>query len=170
MESVLKHRFGLVVLLLLFVVPMIAAAKPAVPSWRDTRPWTTEVATVRIGDQVLQAEIADTGRLQQRGLGYRDGLAPGTGMLFVFDDVRRHTFWMKGMRFCLDIIWIQDEVITGAAESVCPMPDVEDADLPRYSSEVPISHVLEVPAGWMAINGFGPGTPVEITLPDSMMD
>lgn len=170
MESLVKHRLGLVVLALLFVVPMIAAAKPAVPSWRDTRPWTTEVASVRVGDQVLQAEIADTPRLQQRGLGYRDGLVPGTAMLFIFEKEGVRTFWMKGMRFCLDIIWIDEGVITGAAESVCPMPDVENADLPRYSSEEPVTHVLEVPAGWMAINGFGPGTPVEITLPDSMTD
>ncbi|HET7055020.1 MAG TPA: DUF192 domain-containing protein, partial [Thermomicrobiales bacterium] len=84
---------GLLIGLLLISLPVIAIAKPAVPSWRDTHPWSTEVATVQVGDQELQAEIADTSALQTRGLGYRDGLAPGTGMIFVFDGASVHTFW-----------------------------------------------------------------------------
>lgn len=167
MESLVKYRVGLVIVGLLFVLPGLGLAKPAVPSWRDTYPWSTEVAAVTVGETELQAEIADTPELQQRGLGYRDELAPGTAMLFVFDDESVRTFWMKGMRFCLDIVWIEAGRVIGAAENVCPMPDADSADLPRYSSEMPVSYVLEVPAGWLAIHGYGPGTPVSITLPDS---
>lgn len=144
-----------------------AAAKPAVPSWRDQHPWSTEVATVTIGDVTIQAEIADTSPLQTRGLGYRDGLDPGTGMLFDFESAAPRTFWMKGMRFCLDIIWIENGAITGAAEHVCPMPNATDAELPRYASGVPVSYVLEVPAGTMDAHGWAAGTPVQIELPPS---
>jgi uncharacterized membrane protein (UPF0127 family) len=162
----MKLRTGFLVVTLLITLPAIAIAKPAVPSWRDSHPWSTEVATVQVGDQELQAEIADTSALQTRGLGYRDGLAPGTAMLFAFDGASMHTFWMKGMRFCLDIVWIEGGVVVGAAENACPEPGKSDAELTRYSSGVPVQYVLEVPAGWMATNGFGPGTPVQITFPD----
>jgi uncharacterized membrane protein (UPF0127 family) len=68
---------------------------------------------------------------------------------------------MKGMRFCLDIVWIEWGVIQGAAEGVCPPPPgTADADLPSYRSPVPVSYVLEVPAGWLAANGLGVGTAV----------
>ena len=147
-----------------------AAARPALPWWRDAHPWTTRTALVKVGEIELVSEVADTPALQQRGLGYRDGLEPGTAMLFVFPDQSVRTFWMKGMRFCLDIVWISDGVIQGAAQNVCPMPDTPTSDLPRYSSGTPVDFVLEVPAGWLEINDFGPGTPVEITLPPEPAD
>lgn len=162
-------RGAFVVTLLSFVLgsatPALATT-PAVPPWRMGIPWSTETATITIGDQVIEAQIADTGDLRSRGLGYRDGLAPGTGMLFTYRSPSIHTFWMKGMRFCLDIIWIEDNEIKGAAENACPMPELSDADLPRYESPVPVRFILEVPAGWLDEHGFGAGTPVEIELPE----
>lgn len=166
----MKLRTIILISLSLLTFTATVLAKPAIPSWRDAHPWSTEVATVQVGDVTVQAEIADTPALQSRGLGYRDELLPGTGMLFDFPSTSVHTFWMKGMRFCLDIIWIENGEITGAAENVCPFPELSDAELPRYSSEVPVSYVLEVPAGWMAEHGFGAGTRVIITPPDQPGD
>jgi len=164
------NRLVTLILAALLLAPVGVSAKPAVPSWRDSHPWSTEVATVTVGTDELQAEIADTPPLQGRGLGYRDGLEPGTAMLFVFEDASMHTFWMKGMRFCLDIVWIEGGMVVGAAESVCPMPNTPDADLPRYSSPVAVQYVLEVPAGWLATHGYDAGTAVEINLPDPPAD
>jgi uncharacterized membrane protein (UPF0127 family) len=130
-------------------------------------PWRHQVAPLQtteitVGGVPLTVELAVEPADKSRGLGYRDGLEPGTGMLFIFDSASPRSFWMKGMRFCLDIIWIENGAIQGAAESVCPDPaGTEDADRPSYVSPVPVSYVLEVPAGWLDANGFGEGTPVE---------
>ncbi len=130
-------------------------------------PWRHQVAPLQtaeilVGGTPLTVELAYQAADLQRGLGYRDGLAPGTGMLFLFEEPAPRSFWMKGMRFCIDIIWIEDGVIQGAAESVCPDPDdIDDADRPSQKSPVPVSYVLEVPAGWMAENGVTTGTLVE---------
>ncbi len=130
-------------------------------------PWRHQVAPLQtteitVGGVPLTVELAVEAADKSRGLGDRDGLEPGTGMLFVFDSASPRSFWMKGMRFCLDIIWIENGAIQGAAESVCPDPaGTEDADRPSYVSPVPVSYVLEVPAGWLDANGFGEGTPVE---------
>jgi uncharacterized membrane protein (UPF0127 family) len=114
-----------------------------------------------VGGVPLSVELAVNPADRARGLGYRDGLAPGTGMLFVFDGSAPRSFWMKGMRFCLDIVWIEDGVIQGAAKGVCPMPPgTADADLPSYVSPGPVTFVLEVPAGWLDANGVGVGTAV----------
>jgi uncharacterized membrane protein (UPF0127 family) len=94
-------------------------------------------------------------------------------MLFVDEVAERQTFWMKGMRFCIDIVWIEvTEVgaaavrgaqIAGAAESVCPdPPGTPDAERARYASPVPVRYVLEVPAGWLKAHGLGVGAPVRI--------
>ena len=110
----------------------------------------------------LTVELAYQPAETSRGLGYRAGLAPGTGMLFLFTEPAPRSFWMKGMQFCIDIIWIENGAIQGAAESVCPEPPgTADADLTSYVSPVPVSYVLEVPAGWLDANGLGAGAPVE---------
>lgn len=143
----------------------VASAEPALPMWRSGPPYSTEVATVVVGTTTVTAEIADTSPLQERGLGFREGLRPGWGMLFVYDTPSSHTFWMKGMRFCLDIVWLDADQVAGTAQSVCPEPDRSDADLSRYSSPYPVRFILELPAGWLAGHGYSTGTPVDITLP-----
>ena len=122
----------------------------------------TPTAEIMVGGVPLTVELADQPAEISRGLGYRAGLAPGTGMLFLYGELAPRSFWMKGMRFCLDIIWIENGAIQGAAEHVCPEPPgTADADLPVYVSPVPVRSVLEVPAGWLDANGLGVGTPVE---------
>jgi uncharacterized membrane protein (UPF0127 family) len=155
---------GLVIVTALGMVDVVSAA-PVVPPWRLGLPWTSRTATLEIGDLTVEAEVADTGPIRERGLGYRAGLNPGAGMLFVYEEPGPRSFWMKGMRFCLDIIWIESGQIVGAAESVCPVEGAADADLPVYRSPEPVRYVLEMPAGWLANNGFSAGTPVTIRLP-----
>ena len=114
-----------------------------------------------VGGVPLTVEVASDPAALALGLGGRDGLAPGTGMLFVFDGPAVRSFWMKGMRFCLDIIWIEGGVIQGVTEGVCPAaPGTLDDELPGYGSPSPVSYVLEVPADWSAANGLGIGTKV----------
>lgn len=150
------------VLAVMMVLGTVGGGRAQVaPPWRhQVDPLQT--AEIVVGGVPLTVELAVEAEDKSRGLGYRDGLAPGTGMLFIFESASPRSFWMKGMRFCLDIIWIESGTIQGAAESVCPDPaDTEDADRPSYVSPVPVSYVLEVPAGWLDANGFGEGTPVE---------
>jgi len=153
---------GLIVLLLL-LQPATADAQETLPPWRQELPPGRETAVITVGETDLRVDLAITPEQQQLGLGYRNGLDDGTGMLFVGSAPRTRTFWMKGMRFCLDIIWIENGEIVGAAESVCPDPEgTLDADRARFESGVPVTHVLEVPAGWMQAHGYGPGTPVDL--------
>jgi len=135
-------------------------------------PWTwtlgsyRETANVVVGDTNVTVEISDTPELRERGLSYHAELSLNSGMLFVYTDSGRRIYWMKGMEYCLDIVWINDGVIVGAAESVCPEPGVADADLGRYGSPSPVQYVLELPAGWLREHGYTTGTPV--TIPASI--
>lgn len=156
----------LVLLVLAFIVlaqPALTTAQETLPPWRRELPAGRAQATITVGTSEIVVDLAIEPSEQQLGLGYRNGLDDGTGMLFVGSAPMTRTFWMKGMRFCLDIIWIHDGEIRSAAESVCPDPDgTSDADRARFSSGEPVTHVLEMPAGWLQENGYGRGTPVDL--------
>ena len=131
------------------------------PPWQAQFP-PLRTGEIAVGGVPLVVELAIAPEERVRGLGYREGLAPGTGMLFVGDEARQQSFWMKGMRFCLDIVWIEGGQIVGAAENACPDPaGTPDRERERFSSPEPVRYVLEVPAGWLDTYGLGTGTPVE---------
>lgn len=100
-------------------------------------------SVVRIGDRQFLVERADTPALRERGLGYREALPSGHGMLFLFPDrpPDRYAFWMKGMRFSLDIAWIRDGRIVHIEPSI--PADSEDIFRPPTDAD----SVLEVNAG-----------------------
>jgi uncharacterized membrane protein (UPF0127 family) len=50
-------------------------------------------------------EIAATEMQQEKGLGDRDSIPTDRGMLFTYTAPGRYCYWMKDMRFPLDIIW-----------------------------------------------------------------
>jgi len=145
-------------------LPMVAGAQTQQdPPWRIAPESPPARAQITVGGTSLDVELATTAGQQTLGLGYRNGLQPGTGMLFVDTSASDRTFWMKGMRFCLDIIWIQDGAIAGAAENACPDADgTADQDRARFASPGPVTDVLEVPAGWLKQHGYGTGTVIDV--------
>jgi uncharacterized membrane protein (UPF0127 family) len=104
-----------------------------------------------IGDASLQVAFAVTGEEQERGLSGTENLAPGTGMLFVFPAETTPSFWMKDMRYPIDMIWIDaSRQVVDSTENALPesYPDT------TFSPRVPVRYVLEVPAGFFAEQGI----------------
>src|SRR5687768_16516063 len=75
-------------------------------------------ATLR--GRTFQIEVADNVAKRDKGLGERDSLPEDHGMYCPFDAAHRWVFWMKGMRFPIDIIWIRDGRIVDIEHSVPP--------------------------------------------------
>jgi len=94
----------------------------------------------------LRVEIANTPKERVRGLSNRESLAQDTGMLFIFEKADTYTFWMKDMRFPLDVIWIQGGKVVGVQSNIEP-PRTPDAPPQTFTPLVPVDKILEVPAG-----------------------
>ena len=62
--------------------------------------------TVLINGTKLKAEVARTPAAQQAGLSGRPCIEADQAMLFIFDHLGQYAFWMKGMKFPIDIVWI----------------------------------------------------------------
>lgn len=105
---------------------------------------------ISVGEASLRAVIADTQEERTRGLSSRPSLSQEEGMLFVFEDEGKHSFWMKDMRFPLDILWIDKEKrVVEITLNVSP-----DSYPGRLIPSVPVLYVLEVNAGWTERNGI----------------
>ena len=140
----------------MIAVAVVAAALTACGS--SSPPEQARSVAVRIDGAEVRAELAEGEAARERGLSGRAGLAEGRGMLFVYRDHFERTYWMKGMRFPIDIVWIDRGRVTGIERNL-PVPQ---GDVPLYSSRGPADHVLEVPAGWAARHGVEPGDRVSI--------
>jgi len=124
---------------LLLVVSATALAQAPCPAQR--------ARDIRIGAQRFAVEVAATPAARERGLSGHKPLARNAGMWFVMPEVGLPGFWMRGMRFPIDLIWVSpDQRVLGAAtlplcrKDRCPI---------RYAPE-PSAYVLEVAAGRFA--------------------
>ena len=105
-------------------------------------------STVRVGNKTFSVELALTPETQLLGLGQRDSLAKNSGMLFTFKPAQTITFWMKDMRFSLDMVWIADGKVVHISRNLpAPQKDIKPENLPIYSANTPVDYVLEINAG-----------------------
>ena len=93
----------------------------------------------------MRVDIANTPEMREHGLSGRAGLADGEGMLFVFPEDGPHAFWMKDMRFPIDIVWLSHEwEVVDITSHVSP-----DTYPTAFSPQTPARYVLELPAGFI---------------------
>ena len=123
-----------------------------------------KTATAKIGNNVFEIEVASTVGQQAKGLSFRDSLDRTRGMLFDFGKETTPTFWMMGMRFPLDIIWIKDGKVVGIEKNAAaPTPDTPETALKLYNAPGPINMVLEINAGLCDELGINVGDEVSIS-------
>ena len=101
-------------------------------------------ALVRIGNTEISLEIVSSPSERQLGLSGRASLPRGKGMLFVFENPDFYGFWMKGMLFPIDIVWINEDL-----EIVGVLKDISPNTFPQtFYPPSEVSYVLEVPANF----------------------
>ena len=102
---------------------------------------------IRVNNQIIIADVAKTQGERERGLSGRNSLGVNEGMIFIFNEPQEAVFWMKDMKFPIDIVWVRDGKVLGFAEKVDPQIGVEEEKLERYISPEPVDQVLELSSG-----------------------
>ncbi len=129
----------------------------------ETQANTPKTARIKIKGKEIEAEIAKTEEERIRGLSNRNSIGNFQGMIFVFPqkDVTP-TFWMKDMRFPIDIIWINDNKIVKIDENLDYPKEQTNQSLSLYKPPSPVDYVLEVKANLSKENDWKEGDAVEI--------
>lgn len=111
---------------------------------------------VLIGKKIFIAERAITKEEQAFGLGGRKKLCASCAMLFEFKKKDKYVFWMKNMKFNLDIIWIADGKIVYMEKNVSRNSDK------KLIPSVEADKVFEINSGLSDEYGFRAGDRVKI--------
>ena len=114
--------------------------------------------TLRGEDYAVEV-VTEPGELAL-GLMFRQGLEPGHGMLFIFPSEGPRSFWMKNMRFSIDILYFdgQRRLVNWHAD----VPPCRSERCPGYPSSAPARYVLELSAGEAERLGVQPGDELQI--------
>ncbi len=113
--------------------------------------------TVYISGKELTLEVADNDVLRSKGLMFRESLPDNVGMLFIFPQKRKAYFWMKNMKFNLDIIFLTKNKTVKILKDV---PYCANEPCPIYSSDYLTDSVIEVNSGFCNKNNVTIGTEV----------
>lgn len=108
------------------------------------------VKALHVGKTAFMVEIADTFMSRGKGLSGHAPLRVKQGMLFIFSSPSAGAFWMQGMTFPIDFVWIRKGAVVGVTENARPM---SETGYKLYYPPVPVERVLEINAG--AVKKFG---------------
>jgi hypothetical protein len=116
-------------------------------------------AELKIGDDVIVAELARTAEERRIGLMFRERLDDGRGMLFIFEKDLHLNFWMENTRLPLSIAYIDSSFVI---RDILDMTPFSRESVP---SSVSVRYALEVPQGYFGRAGISVGDTVEIPEP-----
>tara|TARA_B100001123_G_C15064453_1_gene928948 strand:+ start:319 stop:735 length:417 start_codon:yes stop_codon:yes gene_type:complete len=106
---------------------------------------------IRIGNNVIDVEIADTQPLRSLGLMYRSFLPSNEGMLFSFPDEKNHSFWMRNTYIPLSIAFIN------RGGEIVDIADMDPLEERNVKSHAPSCYALEMNKGWFDNNNISAG-------------
>ena len=100
---------------------------------------------VQLGDAKVIVELAVTPEEKAKGLMHREYLDENKGMLFIFEDEKAPSFWMKNTLIPLDMIFINSD--NKIVDILVAEPCKKDP-CKSYTPKADAKYVLEVNAGF----------------------
>ncbi|MDR2457134.1 MAG: DUF192 domain-containing protein [Clostridiales Family XIII bacterium] len=122
-------------------LPSVLIGDPDIDEYVDNKPLNVEM-----NGQKLKLIVAKEHDTMIKGLSWRKKI-PFDGMIFFFDKPMKISFWMRGMNFPIDIVWVSNNIVIGVTENAKPEPGVPEEDLKLYTPPAKVDIVIELSAG-----------------------
>lgn len=114
---------------------------------------------VTINKITFYVSVAKTQTQQEKGLAGRDSMPQNEGMIFLFEKPDYYGFWMVGMKFPLDMVFIKNDKIVEIFTNV-PVKNPNSVENPKEM----VDKVLEINAGLSKKYNFKIGDNVKMSL------
>ena len=120
------------------------------------------LVTVPSGTQI-KVEVADNPLMLHAGLAFRDSLAPGWGMLFIYERPEFHRVTTHQYRFPVDLLWLDEaRRVIFVAENV---PPCVSEPCPSYGpGPEKDRYVIVTKAGFIGQEHVSPGAELRFAL------
>lgn len=107
---------------------------------------------IDISGSPVTLKVAANEDTKSKGFMNSDEPRGDNGILFVYEipDILR--FWMKNVKFPLDIIFFDENKEYVSHTTMKPYDGEKDNELEIYKSEKPAMYAVELPAGWCNSN------------------
>ena len=141
---------------LILAIGSILFAAGCQPKGADTAPFGLKTVELKILNANLNAEVADSPQASENGLMFRDSLPEDHGMLFVFEQPKTASFWMRNTKIPLSIAYIDS---MGKILEIKSLKPLDETAVPSVSDRV--AFALEVNQGWFGRHGISPGAQID---------
>ena len=128
--------------------------KPAPARYQVSTEATSTTSVVKVGEESIVVELADTDAERILGLSGRESLESGHGLLFIFDAPGKYGIWMKDMNFPIDIVWVGENWQVVSVERLVNPDTYPNIFYPTEEAK----YVLEIPAGESSRLGIDTGS------------
>ena len=131
---------------------------------------TTSLApsTVKIKNLTIHVDLAVTQDQQEKGLSVKDNMTDNEGMLFPFKTPGDYSFWMKDMKFPLDILWVNSSSqIHHIEKNLQPCTFILFCPSVSPGTHSNSTYVLEVNADYTSKHNINVGDKVNINVVNS---
>jgi len=116
---------------------------------------------IKVHGHPILVEVAKTNEERSYGLMFKKQMDANKGMLFIFEDERILSFWMKNTLIPLSV---------GFFNKSKRLVDIQDMKVeplgtnhyPAYPSSGPAKYALEVNQGWFKKNNISPGAMLDL--------
>jgi uncharacterized membrane protein (UPF0127 family) len=113
---------------------------------------TLPTTLLKAGTHTIYTEVASTEKSREIGLMYRKKLPENNGMLFVFETLDNHCFWMENTDLPLSIAFLRDD------GTIIKIADMQPYSLYKHCPNEPVRYALEMNQGWFAKKNINVGT------------
>lgn len=163
--AIIFGLFLLIVILLVFARDYTSGSLLRGQSQGQAQTQKKGVTTVTINDLTVDAKILSQTSDRKKGLSGKESLPLTGGVFFAFENSGSYPFWMKDMKFAIDIIWIdENKRVVYIVHNAPPEPGRDEDELTLYRPDSASLYVLEINAGLSARYGITVGNTVNFEL------
>lgn len=154
----MKQVLGLFALLIVIVLGIVLAQ-----NYMKTKSFFPfgKNPSITINEKTFQLKVAKSQEEKEIGLSETESLSDNQGMIFLFDDPGYYSFWMKDMKFPIDIIFINKDNVVDVFENAQPQNDSIN-NLKIYTPIAPADKVLEIKSGLSKDHNIKKGDKIRI--------
>jgi len=123
--------------------------------------FSPQIPRAKINGHIFSLYLAKTSQEQAVGLAKFNKIDKNRGMLFIFPKSDYYSFWMKNMKFPIDIIFINKHAVVDIFQNISVS---KSNNLPIYTTHEKADMVLEINSGLSKEYKIKTGDKVDINL------